>query len=162
MNWRHLIDVARNLAGVIDDTPSAPGRPRQMDLRRAVSSAYYAMFHALCRSNAETLIGAAPAMQATEPWVQAYRAMDHRPAKNKLTEYRAKRQVHPDIDSFARTFAILQEQRHDADYDPRKTFTRREVARLIARAGVAAEAFYDVPVQDRRELAAHLLLARNR
>ena len=69
MNWRHLIDVARNLAGVIDDTPSAPGRPRQMDLRRAVSSAYYAMFHALCRSNAETLIGTAPAMQATEPWL---------------------------------------------------------------------------------------------
>ena len=161
MNWRHLIDVARNLAGVIDDTPSAPGRPRQMDLRRAVSSAYYAMFHALCRSNAETLIGTAPAMQATEPWVQAYRAMDHRPAKNKLTEYRAKRPVHPDIDSFARTFAILQEQRHDADYDPRKTFTRREVDRLIARAEVAAEAFY-VPVQDRRKLAAHLLLARNR
>ena len=55
MDWRHLIDAARLLArqgGV-----TVRGRLRQTMLKRAVSAAYYSMFHALCRSNANALIG---------------------------------------------------------------------------------------------------------
>ena len=52
MDWNHLIEDARPLAGAIG---SAAGRPRQTMLKRAVSAAYYAMFHALCASNADTL-----------------------------------------------------------------------------------------------------------
>ena len=53
MNWRNLMDSARGLAGQVE--PQQPGRPRQEPLKKAVSAAYYAMFHALCRSNAETM-----------------------------------------------------------------------------------------------------------
>ena len=53
MNPARLISIATQLALSSDDTPE-----RQDDLRRAVSTAYYAMFHALANSNANTLIGA--------------------------------------------------------------------------------------------------------
>ena len=162
MNWRQLIDAARELAGVVDDTPTGPGRPRQIRLRRALSTAYYAMFHALCRSNAETLIGSAQVMQGTESWVWAYRALNHGPAKNKMAGYRPNGQIHQDIASFSRVFSNLQEHRHDADYDPRKVYTRREVDTLINQAEVAIETFEAVSARDRRDLAAYLLLARNR
>ena len=41
MNWRHLIEAARLLAGAID---ALPGRPRQIMLGKAISVAYYAMY----------------------------------------------------------------------------------------------------------------------
>ena len=53
MNPARLISIATQLALSSDDTPE-----RQDDLRRAVSTAYYAMFHTLANSNANTLIGA--------------------------------------------------------------------------------------------------------
>ena len=56
MNWEHTIEAARLLAGS-SASSSASGSPRQPMLRRAVSTAYYATFHALCQSNADTLVG---------------------------------------------------------------------------------------------------------
>ena len=56
MNWRHLIQSALLLAGQLP-ARTPPGRPRQADLKRAISNAYYAMFHALCHSNATALWG---------------------------------------------------------------------------------------------------------
>ena len=53
MNPARLISISTQLALSSDDTPE-----HQDDLRRAVSTAYYAMFHALANSNANTLIGA--------------------------------------------------------------------------------------------------------
>ncbi len=52
MNRVHSIEAARLLAGS-GASPSASAGPRQAMLRRAVSTAYYAMFHALCQSNAD-------------------------------------------------------------------------------------------------------------
>ena len=161
MNWQHFIDAARILAEV-DEGSTGRGRPRQVRLRRAVSTAYYAMFHAVCASNADALIGATPSIQGTEPWSHAYRAPDHRPIKNRLEEYGKKSGIHPAISAFASTFGILQEQRFDTDYDPQKAFTRREVDRLINRAEAATATFVMVPLQDRRDLAAYLVLFRKR
>ena len=43
MNWRDLIAIAQALArGAV---PPRIGRPRQAELRRALSTIYYAMFH---------------------------------------------------------------------------------------------------------------------
>ena len=47
MNPARLINIATQLALSSDDTPE-----RQEVLRRAVSTAYYAMFHTLANSNA--------------------------------------------------------------------------------------------------------------
>lgn len=54
----------------------SPKRPKQANLRRAVSASYYAVFHALCRSNADALVGKGAA-RPTRAWMQTYRALDH-------------------------------------------------------------------------------------
>ena len=36
---------------------ASPKRPRDVDLRRAVSSAYYALFHEMARTGADLLVG---------------------------------------------------------------------------------------------------------
>ena len=59
LNWEHSIEAAKLLAGS-SSSVSASGRPRQAMLRRAVSTTYYATFHALCQSNADASIGPLP------------------------------------------------------------------------------------------------------
>ena len=58
MNPDDLIRIARYLAST--GTGINAGRPSQADLRRAVSTTYYALFHALAQCCANTLIGATP------------------------------------------------------------------------------------------------------
>jgi uncharacterized protein (UPF0332 family) len=48
-----LIVTARKLA------KASPKKPRQADLKRAVSTAYYALFHALAKNAADQLVGVA-------------------------------------------------------------------------------------------------------
>lgn len=161
MNWQHLFDAARMLAGA----PGAgalpvPGRPRQAMLRRAISTAYYAMFHALCQSNADTLVGDAAAGSNAELWTRTYRALDHRPARERLFPYIAGGDLA--LSDFAKIFGLLQGQRHDADYNPRRMFSRSQVIAMIDQAEAATQAFYDLPAPQRRTLAVHLLLTRGR
>lgn len=130
-------------------------------LKRAVSTAYYGLFHALCASNADTLVGTSPARHDLELWVQAYRALDHRQARDRLTSYRRHVSV-PEIRNFANAFANLQEQRLAADYNPLIVFSRREVVRLIDLAEAATDAFVNITARQRRLLATHLLVVRSR
>ena len=156
LDWQHLIDAARILAGV-SGGETTPGRPRQAMLKRAVSTAYYAMFHALCESNADALVGPSPSRQDLDLWIQTYRALDHRAARERLAR------VHlPEIHDFASVFRRLQADRLEADYNPRSAFTRQEVVNLIDRAEAATQAFVNLPARPRRMLATHLLVARSR
>ena len=50
---RHLLAQAEQLAG----RGAGPGRPRQVDLRRAVSAAYYAVYHEVTLRSAAQIIG---------------------------------------------------------------------------------------------------------
>ena len=156
LNWEHSIEAARLLAGSYGTDPS-PGRPRQAMLRRAVSTAYYAMFHALCQSNADTLVGPAPAGPNISLWVDAYRTLNHTTAKNRLTQY-VQATPDPAVRSFANLFGNLQEQRISADYDPSARFVRTQVISLIDRAEAATRAFSNTSVQTRRALAVYLLV----
>ena len=158
MDWRHLFDAARVLAGV---SGAAPGRPRQAMLKRAVSTTYYAMFHALCASNADALVGTTPSMHDHALWVQTYRALDHRPAKDRLASYRIYGGA-PEIRDFASAFGNLQEHRLDADYNPGSVFTRSQVVRLINRAEAVTGAFDNITARQRRMLGTHLLIGRTR
>ena len=159
LDWRHLIDAARTLAGV--SGAATPGRPRQAMLKRAVSTTYYAMFHALCESNANALIGMAPTGEDVVLWTQTYRALDHRPAKDRLLSFRQQSST-PEIRNFASAFGTLQEQRLAADYNPRSVFTRSRVVRSIVRAEAVIQPFDNLSARQRRLLATHLLVARSR
>lgn len=154
MNWRNLMDTARQLAG--QTQPQQPGRPRQEPLKRAVSSGYYAMFHALCQSNADTIIGSRNDSLSRLAWTRTYRALDHRQAKNRLTQ--AMRDLPPQARSLAERFGVMQEQRHDADYNPHSTFVREEVLNLLDAASDATQEYMRMPRNGRRAVAALVLL----
>jgi uncharacterized protein (UPF0332 family) len=105
-----------------------PRRPKQANLRRAVSTAYYALFHLLVS-------------QAVSYWrlkrqrsVLA-RSFDHRKMKGACNSCRS--QV-PELNAVAKAFVVLQQSRHLADYDNSAPWTRVEA---MEEAGRAREAF---------------------
>lgn len=83
MNWEQLIALARMLASP-PRYGERRGRPQQVQLRKAISAAYYALFHALTQSNADTLIGASPQFRRLPAWTLTYRALDHGFAKTRM------------------------------------------------------------------------------
>ena len=154
MNPLELIALARVLVdGVIaGDLDSAT----QTELRRAVSCAYYAMFHTLALSNANTLIGASPADQQRWAWQQTYRAADHRPTRNKLSSASLGGRFPRAIRRFGVAFADVQRVRHSADYDPEARFVIESVLTAIEDAASAMAAFEIVSEKDRRAFAVYV------
>ena len=154
MNPRELIRIARQLAA--GDLGSSAGRPRQADLRRAVSAAYYALFHALAACAADTLIGSNPASRIELLWLQTYRTLDHGQARERCQGPMIG--LFPlEIQEFAQQFVEMQVQRHNADYNPGVTFTRREAQQYIDETERRIARFEGVPEQARRAFAVYVL-----
>lgn len=119
-----LVEVARDLAAAA----VGPGQPRAAQLRRAVSTAYYALFHELVTQATTELCGADPGSDAERR--QASRWVAHTDlrvlaeATTRTTSGAAARAVapvlgslHQDLEYIAETFVLLQKERHRADYD---------------------------------------------
>lgn len=147
-----------DLLSVADDLISTRSRkPRQSNLRRAVSTAYYAMFHCLARCCADTLVGSRSADRSRPAWRQVYRALEHGFAKNSCRNQTIIKRFPKDIEDFANTFVSLQEKRHLADYDPFSQFTKLEVNSDVAATRDAIQRFQSVPIKDRRAFAVFVL-----
>jgi hypothetical protein len=130
-------------------------RPREAFMRRAASTAYYAVFHALCRLCADELIGGSRAK--TVAWGRVYRAVEHQGAKKTFLSNEATA-IGPAVASFGRAFASLQEARHDADYNP--VFFRYffdETQALVERARQAIQDLYGMSSDNRQALATLVL-----
>ena len=155
MNWLHLLEAAKLLAGQTG-APAPPGRPRQAMLKRAVSTAYYAMFHALCHSNANALIGTSTGPSHPPAWATTYRALEYNFARDRMRQHRAS--IPSAAQHFGVAFRVLQENRHIADYDPDARLLRSDVVNLIGRAETAIQAFLASSAADRRALATIVLL----
>ena len=155
MNPPELIALARVLVGGV--IASEPDSPTQTELRRAVSCAYYAMFHSLALSNANTLVGTSHADQQRWAWQQTYRAADHRPTRNRLSSASLGGRFPGAIRRFGAVFADIQRTRHSADYDPHGEFSTTDVNDLIDRVENAIIAFNQTPDDIRRDLAIHIL-----
>lgn len=146
-----LIETSRRLAQL------GRSRPRQADLKRAVSTAYYAVFHALARCAADTLVGSG----ADAAWTQVYRSLEHGTAKNACRGAQA-HGFPPDIVSFAGSFVELQEARHRADYDPGARYARPDVLALIAACELAIGKLQSASRADRKAFAVWVLFQRKR
>jgi uncharacterized protein (UPF0332 family) len=144
-----LIKTARKLVGT-----GVTRRPRQSDLKRAVSTAYYAMFHALCRNCADCLIGGTNSDRSAPAWRQAYRAVEHGFAKKQCARKGVISKFPKEIEDFAAQFKTLQEKRHSADYDPASRFNRSDVETAIDTAELAIKKFQKAQRKDRRAFAA--------
>lgn len=83
LNPDHLLEQADRL------TVSPVGAPRQTDLRRAVSAAYYGLFHVVATAIADQFVGAV--RRGTPEYALAYRRIDHKALKALCAEIKAGR-----------------------------------------------------------------------
>jgi hypothetical protein len=147
---KDLIDHAERLVKL------ASKKPRQADLRRAVSASYYAVFHAIASVCADTLIGTSPAHRSSLPWRRVFRSLDHQHAKNQCST-KKNSLVPSNLEAVADAFVALQELRHTADYDPHAQFLLRDVQAHIALADQAITVLGNAPVSERRTFAAWVI-----
>ena len=151
MRSEHLLALARaSLEG-------GSGRPSQAALCRAVSTAYYAMFHALARNCADLLIGKTPAARNRQAWSKTYRSLEHGRANAACANKKAMAQFPRAIRNFGGIFTNMQSRRHQADYDPSARFTKLEVMIDIDRVARAIVNFDRLDNRDKRAFCAHVL-----
>lgn len=129
-------------------------------MRRAVSSAYYALFHCLARCCADTLVGGPGAVRSSHAWRQVYRALEHGFAKNACTAREFINKFPQEIQDFADTFVTMQEKRHTADYDPWARFQKSEVLADITAAETAVARLARAAIKDRRAFSAYVLFKK--
>ena len=132
-----LLEQAQHLAR------REPKRPRQASLRRAVSAAYYSLFHLLTDEACRFLVsGSANNRDALRHALR--RSFGHGDMKKLSIAFRggtAPREwrhagigaIPPDLRVVAESFVDLQEARHEADYDMAKVYRRQEVLELVVR-----------------------------
>ena len=148
MNPRDLMEAARALV----ESDRAP--PTQARLRRAVSTAYYAMFHTLAASAADLFIGTA----RSPAWHRTYRALEHGRARSACLRGQTIREFPAEIRDFAEAFVILQEARQQADYAlDAAAYRKSDVLHSIASAELAISRFEQADVNAKRGFAAHVL-----
>lgn len=123
INPEHLLEQAEILI-----QPPEAGPPRQANIRRAISSAYYAVFHSVVTAAADQYIGKTK-RQASQ-YGLVYRSVDHRWLRELCenvqkptppTRYRPHVPTNgfgENIVAFAAQLVELQDKRNAADYDP--------------------------------------------
>jgi len=152
MNPDHLLDQADRLT-----QPSAAGAPRQADLRRAISSAYYALFHYILKSAADMSVGAA--MRKTNPdlYGRAYRSLEHADVVTRSKEARA---IGANIKAFADAVVDLQKTRVGADYDPTFRITRSDATTKVSTVRAAIARFEAATEAERKAYLATILFKK--
>lgn len=122
--------------------------PTQCDLRRAVSTAYYALFHLLVEDTGQRWQGGT---KASEAGLQ--RALDHGPMRQvsmqfstpNWTDWRGSVNVVPlQLRRVAGTFADLQEDRHIADYNNQEPWTNTEVQEILIGVALAFQDWHSI------------------
>lgn len=148
MRPAELLRLAHLLAAETD------GDPRWMARNRAVSTAYYAVFHSLAELCGRELVG------AWRPWPafrHVYRSLEHGQARRVLDAVRRDGHSSEAIKTVGDIFTELQEKRHAADYDPGYRITSADVATLLADAGRAVRSLAEIPSGERKLFAARLV-----
>ncbi len=124
------------------------GPPKQVSLRRAISAAYYGLFHFVLTAAADQFVGVTK--KATSEYGRVYRSVDHRALRELCDDIRksklpAKYDPHipksgigPNIPAFAAALLDLQEKRYAADYDPliRVSLSDAQLAIRTAKAAI--------------------------
>ena len=145
----HLLQMATGLA------EASTGRPRRADLCRAVSAAYYAMFHCLARTCADSLAGRSRSVGNRPMWRRVYRAPEHRQARARCTNMPSS--FPEGVHEFGQAFSVLQRKRHLADYDPDYLIRKSNAIAAINDARTAIDRFLATPANVRRDFALHVL-----
>jgi uncharacterized protein (UPF0332 family) len=163
LNPDHLFEQADKLI-----TPQT-GRPRQVDIRRAISAAYYAIFHAAITAAADQFVGMTNRDESR--YGLLYRSVDHKwlrelckevqkstPSSN-FRPYTPPGGFGADIAAFAVAVVALQVKRHTADYDVTVRMNRSDAVLAIAEARAALGRFDRASQQQRLAFLSLLLFS---
>ena len=151
MSPRDLMETAHRLAA-----PSAL-QPTQVDLRRAVSTAYYALFHCLAATAADLLTESS---RGNPEWHQVYRALEHGRARNACQQQGVMQTFPTAVRLFGDTLIDLQKARQQADYAHDGEYTRRDVMDVIVTVEHVISEFEQADIRHRRSFAVHVLFKR--
>ena len=142
-----------------------------VDLRRSISTSYYALFHTVLTTAAERFVGADPSRQ--RGYAIVYRAFNHSQMRQvcesltlpllskSLRQQLGRETAHPDLRDFAVVFTELQSRRHQADYDPTTTITFQDARTAFDLAERGIIVFERAPADERADVLA-LMLAGSR
>ncbi len=167
-NAEQLLSVARELVDHAGTTTILTIGPADAHLRRAVSTAYYALFHKVVGAAAGRLVGTDQLQTAAYRLV--YRAYDHRRMKDVFTALQApvlkppyqdrlgRSSVSQDLRNVAIAFVTLQEARQLADYHPGILLLLLDAAALVNAAIQAVASFDRVPPDELRDVLALMLV----
>ena len=142
INPKHLIEQAEELARL------DAGRPRGVNLRRAVSSAYYAVFHHRVRAAVRRGVGGTPSARGPAGILargyghEAFRGISQQfgggvgcwPAWMRDAVAGTDFDIPPELRESCRLFVQLQDRRHAADYDPGWRSDRTRVLATVSEA----------------------------
>lgn len=139
--------------------PAAAGQATDADIRRAISTVYYGLFHFALTRMADGLVG--ESRSATPAYQLAYRSVGHNHLAKLCTEvgksvpakefapFFPGSGVSRAIKSFAAAVVQLQRWRSAADYDPGARFTLTDVRAAVSEARAARDAFLAASADDR-------------
>lgn len=142
-----LLEQAKHLAN------REKKRPRQASLRRAVSTAYYALFHLLLHEatlNWKRVDQRAMLARFFEHGKMKFASEKQRGECNRYINSNPPPVPGPELDStrhllrLADMFFQSQQQRHTADYDNSRTWSRTEVITLIDRVDSAFQGWHQI------------------
>ena len=165
-NPEHLIDQAELLL-----SPRDGRKPRQADLRRAISVCYYAVFHHVLTAASDEFVN--KALRSDQRYGLVYRSIDHRTVKGLCGEASRQnpspkyRRFFPEggfeqkIRDFSNIFIRLQVSRHEADYDPMAYFSSKDALVSVSLARSAINQFTTTS-EESRKLFLTLLLFQPR
>jgi hypothetical protein len=165
IDHEHLLDQAELLI-----QRRRPGPARQADIRRAISAAYYALFHFIMTQAADSVIGST---RRRDPrYSVVYRSVDHAQVRSvcqavrsaatdqRLTVLTPQHRFGEPLRYFAALVQELQAQRHIADYDPSEGSRVSDALKAISGARTALGAYQAVPAAERAAFLTLLLFKR--
>lgn len=146
---RDLLDLAhqdlhRPDRANVSSRPERRGRPKQAKLRRAVSTAYYSLFSLLVEEAATMMVGSGKKKKALRGYMM--RAISHEAIANVCKGFASRNPddkiqraldghgIPGDLADVACTCHNLQTDRHEADYNFIKRFTKEEVIGIVDEA----------------------------
>ena len=140
----------------------------QTDLRRAISAAYYGLFHFILTAASDMVVGSD--RRSSAEYSLVYRSVDHSRLRTLCTQLSGTKPKNlPFVPSgdfgtiaqFARVVGYLYELRNLADYDPSRDFTPDEARVAISEARQAIKWFQEGTAEQRQAFLI-LLLFRSR
>jgi len=158
--YADLLEQASHLAS------REPKKPRQASLRRAVSAAYYSLFHLLLYEATHRFFPNEP----EDLRARASRAFSHGEARTVCEMFSSGTGIkdltsdplEPQLIDVAASFVQLQEARHQADYDLTESFDRVQVLGYVRQARQAAVSWKAIRETPNANVFLAALLLHNR